>query len=158
ALAELVRLDPREVLAGAGAGDAVRSLAQVRPRVVVRALEEPIDAATADGALDAQLGAGQAARSCPSPLARRAAARCILVARVCEGGRPLPVRRLVFYELGDTLVLDEATQAHLELVRAADGGDRGSLLALLDLTRTAPGARLLRRRLLAPRTSVAEIR
>jgi DNA mismatch repair protein MutS len=39
-----------------------------------------------------------------------------------------------------------------------DGGARGSLLAELDLTRTAPGARLLRRRLLAPLASVAEIR
>jgi DNA mismatch repair protein MutS len=70
----------------------------------------------------------------------------------------LPVSRLVVYTLGDTLVLDEATQAHLELVRSVDGTDRGSLLAQIDATRTAPGARLLRRRLLAPLARVAEIR
>ncbi|MDP8999387.1 MAG: DNA mismatch repair protein MutS, partial [Myxococcota bacterium] len=63
-----------------------------------------------------------------------------------------------FYAPGEALALDDSTQAHLELVRAADGGERGSLLAQIDATGTAPGARLLRRRLLAPLTSVAEIR
>ncbi len=92
------------------------------------------------------------------PAARRAAARCIATANASEAGRPLPVSRLVVYTLGDTLVLDEATQAHLELVRSVDGTDRGSLLAQIDATRTAPGARLLRRRLLAPLARVAEIR
>jgi DNA mismatch repair protein MutS len=62
------------------------------------------------------------------------------------------------YQLDDTLVLDEATQGHLELVRGLDGEDHGSLLARIDLTRTSAGARLLRRRLLTPRTRVAEIR
>ncbi len=46
----------------------------------------------------------------------------------------------------------------MELVRSVEGTERGSLLALIDLTKTAPGARLLRRRLLAPLSSVAEIR
>ena len=39
-----------------------------------------------------------------------------------------------------------------------DGETKGSLLDQIDATKTAPGARLLRRRLLAPRTNVAEIR
>jgi DNA mismatch repair protein MutS len=43
-------------------------------------------------------------------------------------------------------------------VLAVDGGERGSLLAQIDATKTAPGARLLRRRLLAPLASVADIR
>jgi DNA mismatch repair protein MutS len=68
------------------------------------------------------------------------------------------VARLVAYTLGDTLLLDDATQAHLELVRTMDGDHKASLLAQVDETVTAPGARLLRRRLLAPRTQVAEIR
>jgi DNA mismatch repair protein MutS len=108
--------------------------------------------------LDAVLGAGEAIASCPSVAARRAAARCVALARECEAGRPLPVGRLVFYELGDTLVLDEATQSHLELARSVEGSARGSLLAEIDATKTGPGARLLRRRLLTPLTGVAEIR
>ena len=83
------------------------------------------------------------------------------LAQECEPGRKLPLSRLVPYELGDTLVLDDAAQRHLELVRTMDGESgrgTGSLLAQIDMTRTSPGARLLRRRLLAPRTDVAEIR
>jgi DNA mismatch repair protein MutS len=158
ALSELVRLDPREVLFANEAEDLGKHLAQVRSRAVARTVREPLSADEADTVLDAQLGAGQARASNASPVTRRAAARCLRTARACEAGRPLPVARLSLYELRDTLAIDEATQSHLELVRAVDGGERGSLLDEIDVTRTAPGARLLRRRLLAPRTSVAEIR
>jgi DNA mismatch repair protein MutS len=158
ALSELVRLDPREVLLGPGAEELTGDLGHARPRMVVRKAGESLALDEADAVLDAQLGAGEARASCASAVARRAAARCVATARACEAGRPLPVARLSFYELGDTLVLDEATQGHLELVRAVDGGVHGSLLAQIDVTRTAPGARLMRRRLLAPRTTVADIR
>jgi DNA mismatch repair protein MutS len=158
ALSELVRLDPREVLFATGAEDLARQLVQVRPRAVVRTVRDALSADEADEVLDAQLGAGQARASTASAVTRRAAARCLRTARACEAGRPLPVSRLSVYELRDTLAIDEATQSHLELVRAVDGGERGSLLHEVDVTRTAPGARLLRRRLLAPRTGVAEIR
>jgi DNA mismatch repair protein MutS len=156
-VAELVRLAPREVLLGPeAAGEIAKPLAE--GRAVVRTPGDALDAAAADAALDAQLGAGEARASCPSVVARRAAARCIATARACEAGRPLPVARLSVYALGDTLILDEATQGHLELVRAVDGAERGSLLAQIDATKTAPGARLLRRRLLAPLANVADIR
>ncbi len=159
ALSELVRLDPREALVGPGAADLIKLLAESRGgRAVVRELQAALDDAEAARVLGDQLGAGEAEASCPSALARRAAARCVATAKVCEAGRPLPVSRLVFYALGETLVLDEATQAHLELVVSADGTDRGSLLAQIDATKTAPGARLLRRRLLAPLARVSEIR
>jgi DNA mismatch repair protein MutS len=156
ALAELVRLSPRELLAGPGAEEVARKLKEVRGRAVVRLVKEPLE--DADAALDAQLGAGEAERSCSSAIARSAAARCLAVAKACEAGRPLPVARLAQTVPGELLLLDESTQGHLELVRAADGGERGSLLAHIDATKTGPGARLLRRRLLAPLTRVAEIR
>src|ERR1019366_361950 len=158
ALSELVRLDPREALLGPGAEGLAGELAQARPRIVVRKAADAVLLDAADAVLDAQLGVGEGRGSCPSAVARRAAARCVATARGCEAGRPLPVARLCFYELGESLVLDEATQGHLELVRAVDGGAHGSLLAQIDVTRTAPGARLMRRRLLAPRTTVADIR
>ena len=159
ALSELVRLDPREVLVGPEAKEVAKPLAELRAgAAVVREVLEPMTDAEASRVLDVQLGTGEALASCASAPARRAAARCIAVARACEAGRVVPVARLVFYALGETLVLDEATQSHLELVRSVDGAERGSLLGEIDATRTAPGARLLRRRLLAPLAGVAEIR
>src|SRR5262249_48868008 len=125
-LSELVRLDPREVLLAPEARSLAGPLGAARRRIAVRTAEAPLagDAAglvggrsAADAILDAQLGAGEAAASGAPAEVRRAAARCIATARACEAGRPLPIARLAVYSLGDTLVLDEATQSHLELVR-----------------------------------------
>ena len=163
AISEVVRLDPREVLGGTGSAELVQAVRESLPRAAVREIEGATrDLAGALSTLDQVLGKGEARRSCASDLALVAAARCVALACECEPGRKLPLNRLVPYELGDTLVLDDAAQRHLELVRTMDdretGRGGGSLLAQIDMTRTSPGARLLRRRLLAPRTDVAEIR
>lgn len=158
ALSEIVRLDPREVLLGAGTGPLGATIRTALPRAAVREEVSTLELADAIVVLDSVLGAGQARKACASDLALRAAARCIALAKACEPGRKLPISRLAEYPLGDTLVLDDATQRHLELVRTMDGETKGSLLDQIDATKTAPGARLLRRRLLAPRTNVAEIR
>lgn len=61
------------------------------------------------------------------------------------------IRSIKLYDEGDALVLDEATQRNLELVRnMTDGSRKYSLLAVVDFTSTAMGARLLRRWLLSP--------
>ncbi|OQX17790.1 MAG: DNA mismatch repair protein MutS [Desulfobulbaceae bacterium A2] len=58
----------------------------------------------------------------------------------------------------DRLVLDESTRRNLELTETIIGGRReGSLLSVLDQTTTPMGARLLRRRLLAPPRDPARI-
>jgi DNA mismatch repair protein MutS len=164
ALSEIVRLDPREVLGGAGTTELVEAVKAALPRAAVRelsAIAPTRDLAGAIARLDDVLGKGEARKACSSDLALVAAARCVALAQECEPGRKLPLSRLVPYELGDTLVLDDAAQRHLELVRTMDGESgrgTGSLLAQIDMTRTSPGARLLRRRLLSPRTDVAEIR
>jgi DNA mismatch repair protein MutS len=159
AVGEIVRLDPREVLQGPGTTELVAALRGVRPRATIRDESAVVmDDLRALETLDAVLGSGEAAASCPSLTARRAAARCVGLARASDPGAGLPVARLVTYQLGETLLLDEGTQAHLELVRTLDGDEKASLLAQIDETKTAPGARLLRKRLLAPRTRVAEIR
>ncbi len=155
ASAELLRLDPREVVAGPGAMAVVNELRTARPRVVVR---EGVAIEDADARLDEALGKGETQKVCGSVVARRAAARCVQIASIAEAGRKLPVSRLVAYELGTALEIDPATQQHLELVRTFGGDTRGTLLTQLDETLTAPGARLLRRRLLAPSTDVPTIR
>ncbi len=56
------------------------------------------------------------------------------------------VRRLVTYDLGATMHLDQTTRRNLELTcTLRDGRVEGSLLGVLDQTLTAMGARLLRR-------------
>ena len=157
AAAEIVRLDPAEVLATEEASAALASLRTTRPRTAIR----PVASMTevhARGTIDAIFSAGESKRSGATGLALRAAAQLLEYARSCEGGRAPAVSRIVAYAPSDTLLIDESTQAHLELVRTLSGEERGSLLAQIDRTETAPGARLLRRRLLAPKTSVAEIR
>ncbi|MBV9990890.1 MAG: DNA mismatch repair protein MutS [Alphaproteobacteria bacterium] len=53
--------------------------------------------------------------------------------------------------------IDAATRRNLELTETLSGERRGSLLACIDWTVTAPGARLLANRLAAPLTEVAAI-
>src|SRR5580658_6635919 len=50
----------------------------------------------------------------------------------------------------DVMAIDPATRASLEIERAQGGGREGSLLAAVDRTVTAPGARLLAARLARP--------
>ena len=58
---------------------------------------------------------------------------------------------------GAVMQIDAATRRNLELTQGAGGGREGSLLATIDLTQTAAGARLLERRLSAPSCDLAEI-
>src|SRR5208282_2067157 len=58
---------------------------------------------------------------------------------------------------GATLAIDQATRSNLELIRTLTGERRGSLLAAIDRTVTAPGSRVLAQRLAAPLTDPAEI-
>ncbi len=65
-----------------------------------------------------------------------------------------PVRE----ESGGAMQIDAATRRNLELTQALSGGREGSLLAAIDRTLTAGGARLLERRLSAPSRNLSEIR
>jgi DNA mismatch repair protein MutS len=92
-------------------------------------------------------------------LALRAAATVVAYARATQPAGTLPIARLQLYAQGDSVVLDEAAVANLELVETLIGRHtKGSLLDVIDETVTAPGARLLRRWLLYPLVDVAHIR
>ena len=162
ALDELVRVAPREVL-GAAALIAPASdpsdkspLAPIRARYRVpwNAAEVPDDAGARD-----ELGAIAPADCADRPLALRAAAMAVAYARATQPTGALPVVRLQLYQPGDAVVLDEAAIANLELTETLIGRRKqGSLLDVIDLTTTAPGARLLRRWLPYPLVSVPQIR
>ena len=53
--------------------------------------------------------------------------------------------------------IDAATRRNLEIAQALSGGREGSLIAAIDRTVTAAGARLLDRRVSAPSCDLAEI-
>ncbi|MSO53593.1 MAG: DNA mismatch repair protein MutS [Rhodospirillales bacterium] len=58
---------------------------------------------------------------------------------------------------GSFMEIDAATRRNLELVEGANGGRDGSLLAVIDRTETAGGARLLAAHLATPVTDIAVI-
>ncbi|ARC36278.1 DNA mismatch repair protein MutS [Paracoccus yeei] len=73
-----------------------------------------------------------------------------------KGRMPLlrpPVREAA----GGAMQIDAATRRNLELTQALSGGREGSLLASIDRTVTAGGARLLERRISAPSRDLAVI-
>lgn len=66
-----------------------------------------------------------------------------------RGKLPL-LRHPVKEAAGGSMQIDAATRRNLELTSALSGGRDGSLLAAVDRTVTAPGARLLERRISSP--------
>jgi DNA mismatch repair protein MutS len=72
--------------------------------------------------------------------------------------RPANLRSLQEYRSTRTLLLDPATLRNLEIFQSIRGGRDGSLLAAIDRTATAAGARLLERWLAAPALDLADIR
>ncbi len=93
------------------------------------------------------------------PRATAAAGDVLAYVRATQLATPLPVSRLEFFERRDYLVIDEQARTHLELCETMLERKRdGSLLEVLDATRSAPGARLLRRWLLFPLMQIGPIR
>jgi DNA mismatch repair protein MutS len=76
---------------------------------------------------------------------------------VTQGGRLPALRAPRRISESEAMAIDPATRASLEIDRALSGGREGSLLAAIDRTVTAPGARLLSARLAGPLLSVERI-
>jgi DNA mismatch repair protein MutS len=68
------------------------------------------------------------------------------------------VRAVSYKAVADCLVIDPITLKHLEVVQAAEGGAKGSLLDEIDRTVTAMAGRMLRGWLLRPLVSLERIR
>lgn len=69
------------------------------------------------------------------------------------------INRLTRYEVSDCLILDAATLRNLEITRnMRDGSKRGTILGVLDFTKTAMGGRLLRKWLEYPLVDIPLIR
>jgi DNA mismatch repair protein MutS len=155
-LAALSRARPREVLLGAAdnhdGADELRRGIELSGGTSVSA-DAPLSESELSSALAELLPEALAIGA----LAARAAARALRFARACTPGAELPLRRIARWDPGDFMAIDRTAQQHLELVESA-AGKASTLLSVIDETLTPPGARLLRRRLLAPLLDVARIR
>jgi DNA mismatch repair protein MutS len=172
-VAELARSEPRELLLCAVSESTARTLRRLLPRAAVReaapallewarnepqieailrthaaALQQPSAAGASSGA-----DAGQ-----PTDAALDAVRIVLGYALQAQPGTALDVQRVLQYDPGVALLLDDAAVRNLELVSTLSGERKGSLLQLIDATQTPMGARLLRRRLLSPLARVDAIR
>jgi DNA mismatch repair protein MutS len=150
-LDEIARVDPREVLLGRDD----RELAAVIRRAYPRLVQSTAPSAGAE--LKGVTVEGGDVRQ--RPLAAQAAARALAYVAATQLAAPLPVLRLELFERDEFLIIDEQARSHLELTESMLERRRtGSLLDTLDVTRTAMGARMLRRWLLFPLRGLTPIR
>lgn len=156
-LAELVRLEPREILLSPEHESLRETLARSLPKSALRLPPEEDDVAARLEACFGEEEAQRAAREVAAP-GLAAAAVALRYAQNAQPEAEVRVERLVRYDPRDRLVLDDVAVRNLELVRTLGGDRAGSLLSMLDVSKTAMGARMLRRRLLAPLADLAAIR
>lgn len=106
-----------------------------------------------DSGLSALIGAASV-----SALGKRAASFLKEYVDETTAQRNAPFERLQVYSWDQQLALDAATRRTLELTNnASDGSERNTLYSTINLTQTPGGARLLRRWMLAPSRSLADI-
>jgi len=92
------------------------------------------------------------------PQAVRAAGALVQYLQQTQRGSLPHLEGLRTYSTGEFMALDEATRRNLELTQAIrSGGKKGSLLEVLDVTRTPMGARLLRKWLHQPLLDLARL-
>ena len=157
-LGELARAAPREVILSPACASMEPLVPIVVSSAVVRVDPPLVDDAVA--VLGRAVGerVARIAEAEHAPAALLAAARAADIARRATPGRALPISSVTRLEPSATMRIDEIAQAHLELVRSVDGSREMTLLGIVDRCSTPAGARLLRRRLLAPLANVGAIR
>jgi len=164
-LEEIGRVAPRELVLPRGQGQ-VQDQDGEALAALVRGAFPMLPRANVDGGGDAAaelakaLGAGFDARAAErAPRAADAAAAVLRYAGATQPGAELPVARLALYARADALVIDEQARRHLELAESLlDRRRAGSLLDVLDETKSAMGGRRLRAWLLFPSVDLDAIR
>nr|WP_093417820.1 DNA mismatch repair protein MutS [Tranquillimonas alkanivorans] len=156
---ELARLAPREVIVSEAkeadlAGVVTEMGASITPLSRASfdstAGQDRLQSLFRVGSLDAFGAFGRAEVS--------AMAAIVAYLEITQRGK-LPLLRPPVREAADRVVqIDAATRRNLELTRSLSGGRDGSLLGAIDRTVTAPGARLLERRLTSPSRDLETVR
>ena len=156
---ELVRLAPSEVLARETRADAsLAALVKVAGAALTPVAGAFFDSLAGERDLKERLGVTELGGFGSFSRAELAAIGALLkyVDLTQIGAKPVvrPPRRTGSQA---TLVIDAASRASLELLRASTGARDGGLLAAIDRTVTGPGARELAARLASPLRDVAAI-
>lgn len=148
-LAELVRLDPAELLVA----ESLELPTRLEGRAGLRRQSDwHFDYDTAQRLLCEQLGVKELAGFGCAHLTQALTAAGVLIDYVRDTQRStLPhVRAIGVESRDDSVVIDAASRRNLEIDRNMAGGSDNTLAAVLDTTATAMGARLLRRWLNRP--------
>ncbi|SDM45624.1 DNA mismatch repair protein MutS [Methylobacterium phyllostachyos] len=156
----IARHDPREIVLSEAihADPALTRIWQESRAAIVPLAQAELEPAAAERRLREQYGVstldgfGQFTRA----EIAAAGAALLYIARTQLAARPplaIPTRE----DPGATLAIDAATRANLELTRTLSGERTGSLLATIDRTVTANGARLLAEHLAGPLTNLEAI-
>ncbi len=144
-LEELKRIDPAELL--------LSELDQKTKREALSGYRleildvDTFDVAHAEELLKEQLAVGSlTAFGCEDmPSGMIAAAALVAYLRDTQKGFPPHIKEIVTYHLGEFMVLDAATNTHLELLKTIRGQSaKGSLFQVLDQSVTPMGSRLLK--------------
>ena len=152
---ELARLSPAEILVPDTAEPELRGLAEDLGLSLTPLARASFDSAGGEAKLTDLFRVGTLDSFGTFTRAEVAAMGAIVdYLDITQKGK-LPLLRPPQREQGDSIVqIDTATRRNLELTQALSGGRAGSLLAVIDQTVTAGGARLLERRLSSPSRSL----
>ncbi|KKB78774.1 DNA mismatch repair protein MutS [Devosia soli] len=157
---ELARIAPAELLLTDVTRQALVDLHLFAPAWATIASTIAPEAADSEVALQVLRRAFPAAIFDPTALSRAGrSAMGALVGYVDQSqkGRTAPLRAPMLQASDAVMAIDAATRASLEILQTQRGMARGSLRQSIDLTVTAPGARLLANRLAAPLRQAGEI-
>jgi DNA mismatch repair protein MutS len=157
--AEIARIEPGEIVVSDALYSDPEFATYLRTLSAVTPLPRDVfDGATAERRLASFFGvATTAAFGAFSRIELTAAAAAVTYVERTQIGKHPPLSPPLREAAGATLAIDQATRSNLELIRTLTGERRGSLLAAIDRTVTAPGSRVLAQRLAAPLTDPAEI-
>jgi DNA mismatch repair protein MutS len=157
---ELARLKPGEVLVGddsAGVAE-LRRLIEEAGAALTPCPRAHFDSVRGERGLKNRLGVAALDAFGEFPKPELAALGGLLTyVEITQVGKAPLLRPPRKESAGSLLVIDAATRANLELVRSNQGARAGSLLAAIDRTVTAAGARELAGRLGSPLTDAAAV-
>jgi DNA mismatch repair protein MutS len=148
---DLARLSPRELLVSEAREADLRPLAEEAGAALTALSRGSFDSTSAEGRLQGLFSVGTLEGFGTFGRAELSALGGLVdYLHLTQRGR-MPLLRPPVREVpGGSMQIDGATRRNLELTQGAGGGREGSLLAAIDRSVTAAGARLMERRLAAP--------
>jgi DNA mismatch repair protein MutS len=155
---ELARLAPREVLLSEAREQDLAGLVTESGAAVTAMARGSFDSTSAEKRLCALFNIGTLEAFGTFDRAEVSAMGALVDYLDLTQRGKLPLLRAPLKEsAGGSMQIDASTRRNLELTSALSGGRDGSLLAAIDRTATAPGARLLERRISSPSCDLTTI-